>query len=36
MQANMARILVLAHGEGVSPAVIADRMVKEKLLPKAD
>jgi len=34
MQANMARILALAHGEGVSPAVIADRMVEEKLLPK--
>ncbi|MGM0662172.1 MAG: Glu/Leu/Phe/Val family dehydrogenase [Pseudomonadota bacterium] len=35
IQANMARILALAHAEGVSPAVIADRMVEERLLPQA-
>lgn len=35
MQANMAHILTLAAAEGVSPAVIADRMVEEQLLAQA-
>jgi len=33
--ANVARILDRAAGEGISPAVIADRMVEEALLDKA-
>ena len=35
MQANMAGILARAKVEGISPAVIADRLVEEKLLPRA-
>ena len=35
MQANMAHILTRAGAEGVSPAVIADRMVEEQLLARA-
>ncbi|MDZ7711094.1 MAG: Glu/Leu/Phe/Val dehydrogenase dimerization domain-containing protein [Roseovarius sp.] len=35
IEANMARILEQATGEGISPAVIADRMVEEALLDKA-
>ena len=35
MQANMAHILTRAEAEGVSPAVIADRMVEEQLLARA-
>jgi len=35
MQANMARILARAKAEETSPAVIADRLVEEKLLPRA-
>ena len=35
MQANMAHILTRAAAEGISPAVIADRMVEEQLLARA-
>ncbi len=35
MQANMAHILTRAEAEGISPAVIADRMVEEQLLARA-
>jgi leucine dehydrogenase len=34
-QANMARILALARAEDASPAVIVDRLVGEKLSPRA-
>jgi leucine dehydrogenase len=35
MQARMAHILTRAAGEGVSPAMIADRLVEEQLLQVA-
>ncbi|WP_417728604.1 Glu/Leu/Phe/Val family dehydrogenase [Roseovarius sp.] len=35
MQANIAHILLRAGAEDVSPAVIADRMVEDRLLPQA-
>ncbi|MGI3209487.1 Glu/Leu/Phe/Val family dehydrogenase [Roseovarius tibetensis] len=35
MQVTIARILAQARADGVSPAVIADRMVENRLLPRA-